>query len=171
MKEKEIEKKRLPILTNILTSSEVHNLLCVSMNCNGTCHGTRSSVLTTSRLMWTFSTEIVKHSYSLLVISANSILKNTTLEAHTVWKVLHFNVWKDLKFVYFTYWIFKNSQDGYISKCNFLHYSSLHHHRWGHFSCPTSHTSSIFYRSNSAVFSPWCARNPRIFRHFNGNVC
>jgi len=51
VKEKEIEKKRLPILTSILTSSEVHNLLCVSMNCNGTCHGTRSSVLTTSRLM------------------------------------------------------------------------------------------------------------------------
>jgi hypothetical protein len=78
VKEKETEKKRLHVLTDNLTSSEVHNLLCVSMNSNGTSHGTRSSVLTTPRLMRTFSTEIVKHRSELLgIIFVNSILKKT----------------------------------------------------------------------------------------------
>jgi hypothetical protein len=54
------ECKLLLLLTNNFTSSEVHDLLRVSMNGNGTCHGTRSSILTTSWLMRTFSTEITR---------------------------------------------------------------------------------------------------------------
>lgn len=52
------ECKLLLLLTNNFTSSKVHDLLRVSMYSNGTCHGTRSSILTTSWLMGTFSTEI-----------------------------------------------------------------------------------------------------------------
>jgi len=46
-------------------------------------------------------------------------LKNLPTTGLCIW---HFNIWKDLKFVYLTYLIFKNSQDGYISK---LQLSSL----------------------------------------------
>ena len=69
--------------------------------------------------------------------------------------------------MYFTYWNFKNSQVGYISNCHFVHYSSLHHHRWGHFSHPTSHTSPIFYGSNSAVFSPHICMKPHELLHIS----